>query len=162
MKVYLVRHGQAEDRETDPERHLTAAGRGDVRALGAYLRAQRVKVARVWHSGKTRAVETAEIVAGKIRVTGEVEARSGLNPNDSAAELARELARMDEDVMIVGHMPFLSELVSVLVARGAGEVVTFRTAGACCLERDDGGTWRLAWLVSPGALPEERQVKSKK
>ncbi len=154
MKVYLVRHGQAEDKESDRERHLTSAGRNDVKALASYLRTLRVKVGQVWHSGKTRAAETAEIVAGEIRVTGEVEARRGLDPNDSAAELAKELARMDEDVMIVGHMPFLSELVSVLVAGGAaGEIVSFRTAGACCLERDDGEPWRLVWLVSPGTLP---------
>jgi phosphohistidine phosphatase len=154
VKVYLVRHGQAEDRESDRERHLTPAGRNDAKALASYLRTLRVKVGQVWHSGKTRAAETAEILAGEIRVTGEVEARQGLNPNDSAVELSRELARLDEDVMIVGHMPFLGELVAVLVTGGAaGEIVTFRTAGACCLERDEGEPWRLVWLVSPGSLP---------
>jgi len=153
VKVYLVRHGQAEDRESDPERHLTSAGRNDAKALATYLRTLRVKVGQVWHSGKTRAAETAEILVGEIRVTGEVEARRGLNPNDSAAEVAEELARLDEDVMIVGHMPFLGELLGVLVTgvESAG-IVNFKTAGACCLERDDGGTWRLAWLVSPASL----------
>ena len=65
MKLYLVRHGEAKDEREDPERHLTEKGLRDVKRLAAYVVSEHmnIKVDRIVHSGKTRALETAEVMA---------------------------------------------------------------------------------------------------
>ena len=63
MRLYLVQHGQAKSEELDPQRGLTEQGVQDVERLAAFLKPLSLAVQVVWHSGKTRAAQTAEILA---------------------------------------------------------------------------------------------------
>jgi phosphohistidine phosphatase len=52
--------------------------------------------------------------------------------------------------MIVGHLPFMEKLASLLVAGSEdADIVAFQMGGVVCLERDDVGVWRVRWMVTP-------------
>ncbi len=104
----------------------------------------------VLHSGKTRAKETAEIIASELGVR--VREVSGLDPLADPSEWAERLKGMKEDVLLVGHLPHLSRLAGLLLTGGQLEFVKLSSGGALCLEKEEEGGWSLIWLVSPGIL----------
>jgi len=153
MKLYLVQHGEALSDEVDPARPLSDAGREDVRNMAAFLAARPLALARVAHSGKLRARQTAEILAAALAPGRPVEPRAGLNPNDPPEDLARELAKWNEDVMVVGHLPFMGRLAALLVSgEQHGDLVAYRPGSVVCLERDSGDGWTVAWMLRPELL----------
>ena len=153
MKLYLVQHGEALSDEVDPARPLSDAGRQDVRDMAAFLAARPLVVARIAHSGKLRARQTAELLAAALAPGRPVEPRTGLNPNDPPEDLARELAKWNEDVMVVGHLPFMARLAALLVAgEQHGDLVAYRPGSVVCLERGSGGGWTVAWMLRPELL----------
>jgi phosphohistidine phosphatase len=145
----LVRHAQAEDAADDRQRHLTRKGRKDARALGKSLRPHKLRLKRIWHSGLPRAVETAEEIAPFLRGPAKLVRQPGLLPGDSPANLARKLAKANDDLMIVGHEPFLGRLAAQLVvSRPTASIVRLRKPSIACLERDDDDdAWRLSWML---------------
>jgi phosphohistidine phosphatase len=154
MRVYLVRHGEAKPKEVDPERGLTDGGRRDVEAVGRAVSPAAGGIARIWHSGKRRAAETAEILSGLLaeqrRSPVEPRARKGLDPNDPVEPVAAELSGLEQDVAVVGHLPFLDRLAARLLglqARSA-PVLRFEAGAVLCLERSEDG-WSILWLVGP-------------
>ena len=116
MLLYLVQHGQAKSEQDDPARPLTDRGVEDVQRVTAWLEPLRPAVPTVWHSRKKRAAQTAEILVAALAGPPKVIQRDGLAPKDDVAPVRKELAAAQDNVMIVGHMPFLSKLTSALVA----------------------------------------------
>ena len=153
MRIYLVQHGEAVPAEVDPERPLSAAGEADVRRLAAVLRRSGVGVARILHSGKRRAAQTAEVLAAALGPKLQPEARAGLNPNDPTASVAQEAASWEQDTVLVGHLPFMARLASRLLAgREDPGLVAFRPGSVLCLERTDQRAWTIAWMLRPELL----------
>jgi phosphohistidine phosphatase len=154
MKLYLVQHGEAKSKDVDPDRHLTEKGARDAERTAAFLKPLGLTVQAIWHSGKPRAAQTAEILARSLAPTDGVVERPGLAPNDAVEPAAEEANRAVDDLAIVGHLPFLARLAALIVAGAAEEgVVAFRNGGVVCLERDDGGAWSVLWDVIPDLLP---------
>jgi phosphohistidine phosphatase len=153
MRLYLVRHGQARSSEEDPEKRLSPKGLADVEKVAAFLRPRGIAVEAIWQSGKTRAVETAEVLAEAVTARQGVFQRPGLEPNDPVAPILNDLQRVDGDLMIVGHLPLLSRLTSKLVTGDESFLrMAFGTATAVCIERDPEVGWRLAWMIAPEVL----------
>jgi phosphohistidine phosphatase len=153
MKLYLVRHGEAKRKEADSDRHLTNEGIQAVKKMAAFLKPLDLHLGSVWHSKKTRARETAELLLPSLKVDEGLIERNDLSPNDSVKPIARELRNMDSDMMIVGHQPFLSCLATVLLfGQEQPEIVSFETAAVACLEQDSDRTWTLRWLLPPDLL----------
>jgi len=155
MKLYLVRHGAAAPAEENPAQPLTEKGRQDIQRLAVFMARSGVSVARVIHSGKKRAEETAVLLADVVG-PGKVveEAESGLGPNESTDLLATAAAALIEDTMVVGHQPFMGRMVARLLA-GADDAirVAFEPGTVVCLERsDNGGGWHLNWMAGPKLL----------
>jgi len=153
MRAYLVQHGEATAKEIDPERPLTEAGRRDVEKVAAFVRPLALRVGAIVHSGKTRAARTAEILSLAFQARSGVLSREGMDPNEPVGPLSQELAQAQEDLVLVGHLPFLSKLASALIA-GAElrEMIAFRQGGIVCVERREDATWRLVWVVAPELL----------
>ena len=151
MRLYLVQHGQAKTEDEDPERPLTDEGLDSVgRVARDAVERFGVRVARVIHSGKARARQTAE-VWGDLLDT-EVERVDALAPNDDPAIWVARLHREAEDLMLVGHLPHLARLASVLVTGVADHpVVTFRQGGLVGLERADTG-WVIGVVLPPDRI----------
>lgn len=143
MRVYLVRHGEAKREDVDPERHLTDRGADEVRRIAAEaIDELGVRPARIAHSGKARARQTAEIWGGLVG--SEAAETDGLAPNDDPAIWASRLDNQpDEQLMLVGHLPHLERLTALLVIGDAdGAVAGFPAGGLVCLERTDAG-WHV-------------------
>ena len=152
MKRYLVQHGEACAKEVDPERPLTAQGRADVERLAGFLQRAGVRVPRVIHSGKLRARQTAEGLAGAVAPGIGPEEVGFLGPNDAVT--AHDWRGEDGDLLVVGHLPYLGRLVAWLVSGETEPPLTaFRPGSIVCLETVDDGAWRIAWMLRPELLP---------
>jgi phosphohistidine phosphatase len=161
MKLYLVQHGQAVPKQEDPGRPLSEQGREEVQRVAACLGEAGVRVVRVWHSGKLRATETAGILAGEVCSGKQVEMIKGIQPNDPVDEFASDADVWGEDTLVVGHLPFMSRLVSLLVAGDSKhELVHYTPGSVVCLQRDDTDRWVISWMLSPGLLGEAPGVSA--
>jgi phosphohistidine phosphatase len=149
MRLYLVQHGPALAKEVDPDRPLSDVGRRDVERVAAFLKPSELRVASVVHSGKTRARQTAEILAAAVS-DGSLERRADLNPNDPVNPIAEEAVTWTADTMLVGHLPFMARLASRLVGVDVDlGVAAFQPGSVVCLEREQGGRWTIAWMIRP-------------
>jgi len=110
-----------------------------------------IRPARVIHSGKARAMETAQLLSG-----GEVEEIDiGLAPNDPTEPVKNLIESWDEDVMIVGHLPFMGRLVAHLVGGTPdADTVSFEPGTVVCLKKGEEGNWSLHWMLRPSLLGE--------
>lgn len=153
MQLYLVRHGQPLEKSADPERGMAPEGTAEVHAMAEALSHLGLSVADLWHSTRKRARQTAEILAPAFAATGKLTQRDGLSPNDDAMPVARELARRDANLAIVGHMPFQARLASALLTGSDDSAfLNFTTAAVACLDRDDDGVWWLNWMAGPNLV----------
>lgn len=121
MKLYVMRHGPAEEHSAsgrDGDRALTASGRERVRSVARLLVDSDESPLVILTSPLVRALQTAEIVAAGTKLTergGAVETRREIEPGREILALIRELAATPRKrVMLVGHEPDLSTLVSTL------------------------------------------------
>ena len=150
MKLYLAQHGHAVSKEEDSERPLSAQGEQDVRRMASRLGDAGIQVTRVWHSGKQRAAQTADMLAKKVLCGRKTERLKGLGPNDPVTEFATDADVWDEDTLVVGHLPFLSRLLSLLLVDDVQhELVRFSPGSLVCLERDAEDRWGIAWMLRP-------------
>lgn len=151
--VYLVQHGEALSEEVDPRRPLSDRGRREVELVARFLARSGLKPARIVHSGKLRALQTAEILAEALGAE-RVEKGEGLEPLADPTPWLRRLENASEDTMVVGHLPFLAKLAGLmLVGSQDAEPVKFRYGGVYCFERAE-GRWRLVWAVTPDLVRE--------
>ena len=150
MKLYLVQHGDSQPKEVDPERGLSDLGREDVRRVAALMTTSGVRVSRILHSGKRRAEETAWLLRDCLTPGGLLTERDGITPLDPVDEVAEEVDTWSEDIMLVGHLPFMAKLVSRLVAgNGESPLAAFQPGTVVCLERSEEGNWIIAWMIRP-------------
>jgi phosphohistidine phosphatase len=148
MLLYIFRHGDAKPKNEDPERGLSDRGREEVTAVSTVFSRISPRIEAIWHSGKNRAEQTANILAASLKIEGRVQARSGLNPNDPLPPLVEELERRQANLVIVGHLPQLGKLISALLVGEERELLDLPSAGLVCLE-NSGDSWRLNWFLTP-------------
>jgi phosphohistidine phosphatase len=154
MNLYLVRHGDPISGDKDPQRPLTERGWSDVRKIGAFIAKKRdVKIDRIFHSGKLRAKETALALAEHLNPWAGVLESKNLLPMDDPSVWAYDLAQVEDDTMLVGHLPYMTKLASLLLCRDVeGGIVDFQTGGIACLRRGESGGWSLQWALNPGLI----------
>jgi phosphohistidine phosphatase len=155
MRLYLVQHGDALPKEVDPDRPLSEKGRADVQCLASFLKG-RMRVSRVVQSGKTRAHQTAEILASALAPGRGIEVISGIDPLDPPEPIAREIQNWTEDTLMAGHEPFMGKLVTRLInEREEPLIVSFLPGTVVCLERqEEDGRWILLWMLRPELLSD--------
>jgi len=154
MKLYLVQHGEAKRKEEDPSRPLTNKGIKDAEKVAKYISKLRIKIKKIFHSGKLRAKQTAEIYAKHLKPEEGVSETDGLNPLDEPKIWIEKIKTIDEDIMLTGHLPHLSKLASALITGDENkEIIKFRNAGIICLERDEQGKWIILWAIPPEMIP---------
>ena len=155
MKLYLARHGEPLPKDADPQRRLSEKGRADAGRMADFLRNAGVTVVNVFHSGKARARETAEIMARSVAPAVSPVPRPGLDPLDEVEPIAQEAAGWDGDTLLVGHNPFMERLLSHLSAGRRDTLrLDFPDSGVACLSRGDDGDWTLLWLVGPALVSD--------
>jgi phosphohistidine phosphatase len=153
MPVYLVQHGQAASEVQDPARPLTEGGREEVQRVARHAATLGVGVAEIWHSGKLRALQTAEIFRAHLRPEPALREQRGMSPADDPVLMMPRLEAAADPVMLVGHLPHLGRLASLLLIGDPGRgIIRFRNAGIVCLARGEGG-WAVQWILPPDLVP---------
>ncbi|NIP41736.1 MAG: phosphohistidine phosphatase SixA [candidate division Zixibacteria bacterium] len=153
MRFYIVRHAQAKSKEEDPERPLTEIGRQEIKQTGSLAAEREMKnVTKIFHSGKARAKETAELLAEHTNPDIKPEEAQGLQPKDDPKHWVDRLKNGEfaGDVAVVGHLPHVARLATHLLCKNADEDF-FDPHGASifCLEQDEDKKWLLKWMITP-------------
>ncbi|MCA2001432.1 MAG: phosphohistidine phosphatase SixA [Chloroflexi bacterium] len=158
MNLYLIRHAIAvEEFEDDSQRPLTEKGRKKMRQIAKGLRALGVEFDLILSSPYVRAVETAEILADVFKMKREVQISGNLTPMGDPDLLISEINEKYKagSLALVGHEPFLTALIGLLIADNANVDITLKKGGVCSLSADDLHHTRKAsmdWLLTPGVL----------
>jgi phosphohistidine phosphatase len=163
MNLFILRHGLAVEPGThrlsrDSDRRLTPKGKRKVGEVARAMRAMELSFDSILTSPYVRARQTAEIVAEELRAHKRLGLADELKPGGSMDKLIRRLGESggsSESVLLVGHEPYLSSLISWLVFGETGASITMKKAGLCKLtaERLEGGRCAsLEWLLPPRML----------
>ena len=135
MALYVVQHGKSLPKGQDPEKGLSAEGKKETARIADVAAGYQVRVSRILHSGKKRARETAEILTMRLSPPGGSDACDGMNPLDDVRVFANHL-KLDQNIMLVGHLPFLERLIGLLVCGNPDQTVfKLQNSGILCLDR---------------------------
>ena len=120
--IYLIRHASAAERgpsyPDDSLRPLTRKGQEQAESLARALKRMDVSFDRLFSSPYTRAAQTAESVAARLKKGCRIQYLDALTDDDYPqllTDLGDGVKAGDETVALVGHEPFLSELASFLL-----------------------------------------------
>jgi phosphohistidine phosphatase len=157
MKLYLLRHGIAADRDewnvSDEERPLTPEGRKNMEREAKGMADLNVCPDRIITSPLKRAKETAEIVAERLDLKSRLVEDERLADSFDAGRLEQILSEhTDADsLMFVGHEPDFSHTIGELVG---GASVDLKKGGLARIDVNDARSTRgeLVWLLPPKAL----------
>ena len=144
--LLLVHHGDAVGPDVDPMRPLSSAGRVATERVASAAMARGVKPAAIWHSGKLRARQTAEIVWKVCNPLSSFTAERGLLPDDPPKWIRDRLTGEDRTILIVGHMPYLPRLLGMLTGARDERGMSFPLHGCVALEAD-GAQWTEIWRL---------------
>lgn len=148
MTLYLVQHGQCFDKQTDPERSLTPEGRVITLQIAITASDAGITVSSIYHSGKLRALQTAEIFSKQL-IVNQIEAIVGIDPLDSVENFTNHFD-FPENSMIIGHLPFMERLTSFLITGNQNlTVVKFQNAGIVSLEQNEKNNWYIKSMIMP-------------
>lgn len=163
MDLYILRHAIAKAQTgsnpgPDSQRPLTVEGVEKMRQGARGMRAMELEFDLILSSPFVRAKHTAEIVANLFELSGKLELSATLaadgNPKDLIEELKRKYAKR-KSVLLVGHEPYLSRLISLLVSGSTSLPIELKKGGLCKLSVDTlvyGRCATLEWLLTPRQL----------
>ena len=150
MALYIVQHGQSLTKDLDPEKGLSTEGIETVEKIARVAQNYGVKVARIQHSGKKRARQTAELLAAILKPKDGLQQVDGIKPMDDVEAFA---SRVDysANTMVVGHLPFLERLTSFLViGRKSPIIFKLQNGGILCLDQiEPTDTAVIKWALMP-------------
>ena len=146
MRIILVHHGDAVGPDVDPMRPLSSVGRAATERLAGIAAQRGVKPDAIWHSGKLRARQTAEIFWKVCNPLSPFTAERGLLPDDPPQWMRDRLTGEERSILIVGHMPYLPRLLGMLTGARDDHAVSFPLHGCVALEAD-GAAWKEIWRL---------------
>ena len=164
MNLYILRHGIAVEPGTpgyehDSERPLIPKGERRLRSAAAAMGKMELSFDLILSSPFVRAKQTAEIIAGELKLKKRLQLSDTLACGGSMKNLVGLLTGLEsalENVLIVGHEPCLSRLISLLVSGDAdAAAVEMKKGGLCKLEIGElqhDQCARLAWLLTPAQM----------
>jgi len=156
MEIYILRHGIAVNRGTpgykkDSDRPLTPEGEEKLHQIAKAMLAMELKFDLILSSPYLRSKQTAQLVAAEL--DEEITLTDLLTPDGNPLELIRELNdEKPQSVLLVGHEPYLSGLISVLVTGESKAAIELKKGGLCKLSADRvafGQCATLNWLLTP-------------
>lgn len=164
MNLFFLRHGVAVERDPksfpdDSRRPLTLKGEDRMRLVCDALQALELSFDVILASPFLRARQTAEIVAGSLGLRRVLEFREELAPAGDIPALLRYVNRISprpENVLLVGHEPDLSQLLSTLISGEPAAEIDLKKNGLAKIEVTDrlklGRCATLNWLLTPRQL----------
>jgi len=169
MNIYFLRHAIAVDhadwKGADADRPLTKDGIKKMKDIARVMRAMDLGITSILTSPYRRAYDTAMIAAKTLKLEKHLKVTKTLATDADPKLLMKKLAldyRSWESVLVVGHEPNLSRLISVLIgglspaASGTvSSLLTLKKAGLAKLSADSltyGPCATLEWLLTPKLL----------
>jgi phosphohistidine phosphatase len=163
MNLYLLRHGLAVEPGTanyskDSDRPLTPKGERKLSKIAEAMENLELSLDWILSSPYVRARQTAQIVADGLDLRKKLEMSETLTPTGSTKKLIETIQHREpppEEVLLVGHEPYLSELISLLVSGNNELMVTMKKGGLCKLSAEvleHGRCATLEWLLTPKQL----------
>ena len=160
MSLFILRHGLAIEHGTpgyadDASRPLTVEGKAKLRKITRAMEKLDLHFDVILSSPYQRARQTAEITAEELDLVKKLAFSDALIPDGSAKELISHINQLKprpENILLVGHEPYLSELISVLVFGGRGFSVELKKGGLAKLSMESlkhGRCASLEWLLTP-------------
>ncbi len=160
MNLFILRHGIAVERgtpgfKTDAGRPLTPKGKRQLRQIAGAMQNLDLSFNLILSSPFLRARQTAEIVAQSLRWKKRLAFSDELTPGGDPKALIQQLIELKpapENVLLVGHEPYLSELIGRLISGGATAGIELKKGGLAKLEVASlrfGRCATLAWLLTP-------------
>ncbi len=151
--IYLVQHGEAVEKQVNPERPLTDTGRETIQKMARFLESNRICIDVIWHSPKLRARQTAEIFGSSLNIHSLHEYKE-LDPDESVKKTAKLIQKAQQQkIMIVGHLPHLSRLAGLLLTGDENqELITFEKGSILCLNYQDIGVSLIRWFILPSLI----------
>src|SRR5438105_102208 len=157
MNLYILRHGlavepEAGSYENDAARPLTPKGKRKLKRIGRAMKALELSFDLILSSPYVRARQTAEIVAEALKAAKRLEFSSMLTPDGSPKKLITYLQAeqgASEDVLLVGHEPYLSSLIALLISDHASARVELKKGALCKMAAESlkaGRCATLEWL----------------
>ena len=150
MALYLIQHGKSLPKDQDPDQGLSEDGTTETERIASLARDYGVRVSQIRHSVKTRARQTAEILARALKPQNDIQEISGIKPMDDVAACAAKIDP-DENVMLVGHLPFMERITSYLITGSIDQaLIKFQNSGIVCLDKDpETQAWVIKWTLMP-------------
>jgi phosphohistidine phosphatase len=124
LRLFVIRHAEAESGEPDELRRLSPEGREQVRELGKRLAAEGVLPDAILTSPLLRARETGDALAAELGL--ESESSEALAPGATATGVRAAVEGRGETVLVVGHQPDCGQIAAEL---GDGAEPRFPPAG---------------------------------
>jgi phosphohistidine phosphatase len=145
--IFLVHHGDAVGPEVDAMRPLSERGRTAVLLAADEAARRGVKPEAIWHSGKLRARQTAEVFWKVCNPFATFGAERGLQPADPPEWIRDRLIGETRVLMLVGHMPHLERLLRLMTGLDESTAANaFPLHGVTALE-PDGDRWKETWRI---------------
>lgn len=154
IRLYIARHAHASEADSDYIRPLSEKGHRQMDRLCKGLAGKSaIEPTAIWHSGLTRADETAQRLKEGLQLEPVLKEKKGLAPFDDPELIAKQLDQTMESVLLAGHEPNLSRLAALLLSENeAFERVLFPKASILCLSRLKVGTqstpWQIEWHIN--------------
>jgi phosphohistidine phosphatase len=167
MDLFLLRHAIAVERgtpgyEDDSRRPLTGKGAKKMRLIAEGMLALDLSFDVVLSSPFLRARQTAQIVVKVLDVPGKLRFSEHLEAGGDPESLIREIDDLyakHSRILLVGHEPYLSSLISTLISGSDDLPITLKKGGLCKLSVDSlryGLCATFEWLLAPSQMTRIR------
>jgi phosphohistidine phosphatase len=163
MELYILRHGIAVARgtpgyEDDRLRPLTPDGERKMKRAAKGMLALGLEFDLILTSPYVRAKRTAEIVVKEFNAKNSLRSSDNLISEGDPSQLISELACLGlSSILIVGHEPYLSGMMSLLLTGDRSMNIAFKKGGLCKLIVENlsyGKCAMLEWLMTPRQMIE--------
>lgn len=141
----------------DLGRRLTASGRKKTEDVARSFGGMNIGIEKIATSPLPRARETAEVVAKVIGKQEKLEIWDELKPETETTALYRRLSKLkgESSILLVGHEPYLSELISELISGSKKSRILLKKSGMAKVAIDSftpKASGQLRWLLTPRQL----------
>ena len=157
MNLFFLRHGIAAEpgKGSDAERPLTGKGERKLHLVAEAMAVMELSFDRIFSSPYLRARQTAELIAEALKARKRLEFTDTLLPGAEPSDVVHfldSLKPVPDEVLLVGHEPNMSEIISFLVSGDARLAVTMKKGGLCKVTAEILAARRCAsleWLLTP-------------
>ena len=172
MNLFILRHGLASDpgedglpkNLPDADRPLSLKGQEKLWHTTEAMRAMELEFNAVMTSPLLRARQTAHAVVELLSLRRKLIFTDHLAPNGSPKLLIEQINGLDprtKNILLVGHEPYLSRFISLLISSNSTAQIDLKKGGLARLNIEEklrfGRCAELSWLLAPSQLRLLRQ-----